>query len=129
MLNRRLNLCRMRCLIMSVISVFFLGCATERGTVKDLTLSMVLLNQGQPFVSREFAERLAFLVIDEKYPKDIFLVRRPASIEDKGKNWEVTVSNELIDPKDSLPRVGKKIVPKYLTITIRKENCEIVSVS
>jgi len=76
---------------MSVISVFFLGCATERGTVKDLTLSMVLLNQGQPFVSREFAE--------------------------------------LIDPKDSLPRVGKKIVPKYLTITIRKENCEIVSVS
>jgi hypothetical protein len=127
MLISTLTQYRMRCLIVSVISALAFGCTTERGTVENLSVSMMLLNDPQPFVSKEFAERLALLVIDEKYPKDIFLVQSPASVEDKGENWEVTFTNDL--PEDRLTRVRPRLVPKgRLTITIRKVNGAILSI-
>lgn len=92
---------------------------------------MIALNQGQPFISGAFAEQLALLVIEQKYPKDIFVVRGSARLVDKGEMWSVTFDNGLAAPDDksTLPMVGGKIVPRHLTITIRKTNGEIVSIT
>ncbi|MBX5461870.1 MAG: hypothetical protein IRZ28_12385 [Steroidobacteraceae bacterium] len=70
-------------------------------------------------------------MLDEKYTKDIFSARGPGTIEDEGDMWLVTVDNALVSPEDrsALPMSGGKIVPRRLTITIRKTNGEIVAIS
>jgi hypothetical protein len=92
---------------------------------------MTLFNQGHPFVSKSFAERLALLVFDEKYPKDIFSARGPGSIVDKGDVWLVTFENDLVSPEDvsAVPTFNGKVVTRRLTVTIRKTNGEIVTIS
>lgn len=104
---------------------------TQHKTMNTLSLSMMLLNQGQSFISGKFAERLALLVIDEKYPKDIFSARGAALMAEQGELWLATFDNELVSPDDksALPMSDGRIVPKRLTITIRKTNGEIVSIS
>jgi hypothetical protein len=99
--------------------------------MNDLSLSMSLLNQGRPFVSGRFAERLALLVIEEKYSEQFFKARGSATVVDKGETWSVTVENGLIDPQDKreLPFVGGELVPRRLTISIRKVNAEILSIT
>jgi hypothetical protein len=107
------------------------ACATEHGPMNNLSISMIALNHGQPFVSRGFADRLALLVIDEKDPRDVFSVRGSGSIVDKGDSWSVTFDNALIDPadKDSLPILDGRVVRRRLTITIRKANGEVISIT
>lgn len=96
-----------------------------------LSLSMTVLNNGQPFVSREFAGRLALLVIDEKYPSSVFSVRGSGSVVDRGDSWSVTFANALVPPTDAspLPMLGGEVVPRRLTITIRKTNGEVISIT
>ncbi len=96
-----------------------------------LSPSMLVLNQGRPFVSEQFAERLAKLVVDEKYPTDIFSVRGPGTVSSKGDSWLATFENALVPPEDGspLPMSNGKIIPRRLTITIRKTNGEIVAIS
>jgi hypothetical protein len=107
------------------------GCVTQHRTVTTLSLPMMLFNQGHPFVSESFAERLALLVFDEKYPKDIFSARGPGNIVDKGDVWLVTFENALVSPDDAnaLPTFDGKVVARRLTVTIRKTNGEIVTIS
>ena len=92
---------------------------------------MVALNHGQPFVSERFAERLALLVIEEKYPKDIFTTRGPGKIVDKGDLWLATFDNSLTSSEDGnvLAISEGRIIPKRLTITIRKTTGEIVAIT
>jgi len=106
-------------------------CVADQPPVNNLSLSMSLLNHGQPFVSARFAERLALLVLEEKYREQIFKARGSATVVDKGETWAVTVENALVDPQDQreLPFVGGELVPRQLTISIRKTNAEILSIS
>ena len=107
------------------------GCATQQRIMTSLNFTMIALNQGQPFVSERFAERLALLVIDDRYPKDFFLVRGSGVVTDKGDVWLVTFENALVAQGDdsALPMVSGAVVPRRLTITIRKVNGEIVDIS
>jgi hypothetical protein len=107
------------------------ACATEHGTVSNMSVSMLVLNQGQPFVSREFAERLARLVIDEKYSKDLFTAQGPPHIVDNGDTWSVTFANGQVNPADKspMPLIKGRLFSRRLTITIRKTNCEVISIT
>jgi hypothetical protein len=107
------------------------GCVTQHERVIPMSISMMLLNHGAPFVSQSFAERLALLVIGEKYPGDLFVVRGKGTVTDKGEVWAVTFENALVDPEDpaALPMVEGNLTAKRLTITIRKTNGEIVAIS
>lgn len=115
----------------AALVVFMSACVMEPRTASNLSISMIALNQGQPFVSKDFAERLALLVIEQKYPEDLFVVRGSAHLADKGDVWSVSFDNGLIGPDDKspLPMVGGKLVPRRLTITIRKTNGEIVAIT
>ena len=75
--------------------------------------------------------RLALLVIEEKYPKDVFSARGSGTTVDKGDLWEVTFDNALVSPDDTsaLPMRHGSIVPRRLTITIRKTSGEIIDIS
>ena len=95
----------------------------------QLDPSMILMNFEGPFVSREFAERLAVLVIDQKWPKDVFSRRGPGRVVDLGDAWSVTYQNALGNANDPIPTSGGKAVPKTLTIRIRKANGQIVAIS
>ena len=121
----------MKRLIATAILVLLGGCLTQHRTVTTLSLSMMLLNQGQPFVSEKFAERLAVLVIEEKYPKDIFSVHASGIIVGKEDTWLVTFDNALVSQEDKshLPMSDGRIIPRRLTITIRKTSGEIVAIS
>ena len=123
--------CNLKGVIATALLLSIAACVTERGNVTSLSVSMIALNQGQPFVSQSFAERLALLVIEEKYPRDFFTVRGSGNTVDKGDIWLVTFDNGLTDPSDknALAVVQGRVIPKRLTITIRKANCEIVAIS
>ncbi len=75
-----------------------------------------------PFVTRRLAERLAVAVIEEKYSKDTFVVRGAPQVLDQDSTWAVTVEN-------AVPLPAKSLLPKRLTILIRKANAEIVGMS
>lgn len=69
------------------LMIWLTVCVAEQSPMNDLSLSMSLLNQGRPFVSARFAERLALLVIEEKYSEQIFKARRSTTVIDKGETW------------------------------------------
>jgi hypothetical protein len=105
------------------------GCTTQHVKSDQLDPSMLLFNLQGNFVSKEFADRLAILVIDEKYPKEYFIRRGPGRIVDGGEAWSVTYENTLGNANDPIPISGGKIVPRTLTIRIRKLNGEIIAIS
>jgi hypothetical protein len=87
----------------------------------SLAASIDLQNLAGPFVTSAFAEKLALLVFLERYSKDIFVPRTPATVEDKGEVWWVTMDSALLlEPKS--------IRPFQLMVVIRKRNCEILGV-
>jgi hypothetical protein len=102
--------------------------ANERMNTPDL--SMVLLNYDKPFVSETLAERLATLVVAEKYPPDHFVVAARPQVSDLGELWSVTLINSIRrdDENSSLPTSNGILIAKQLTVTIRKYNAEIVSI-
>jgi hypothetical protein len=109
----------MKSSVFIALAFLLFGCKTVN---PRLDVSIMVENMNGPFVSREFAEHLALLVIEEKYPKDVFSVHGAAIVVDKGDVWWVSYNNELPSPEAS-------IRPKHLTIHIRKANGEIVAIS
>lgn len=89
-------------------------------------LSMTLLNVDQPFVSKEFSKRLALLVLDEKYPKDIFVYEESVTVTDNGETWVVIVNNSIFS--EDRASLGS-IIPRRLSVEIRKANGEIIGIS
>jgi uncharacterized protein YcfL len=116
-------------LIAAIIPLLLNGCAMSEKTSK-LTVSMLLFNQEESFVSEGFAKRLALLVIEEKYPKDIFIRHEGIRVLDQGEAWQVMIDNALVDTHDSsaLPIIEGKIVPKSLSILINKANGAIIKI-
>ncbi|MBO9828340.1 hypothetical protein J7373_08795 [Xanthomonas sp. A2111] len=121
----------MKILAILLVVIMTGGCAMQQKTTMPMSLSMMLMNQGHPFISKALAERIALAVINDKYPNDIFATNSPGLVVDKGEVWLVTFSNALISQADQspLPMLNGQIVPKKLTVTIRKKNGEIIDVS
>jgi hypothetical protein len=116
-------------LFLAPVVLFLGGCAVSHVKSVHLDPSMILFNFEGPFISREFAERLAVLVIEQKWPKDVFARRGPGQVVDQGDTWSVTYENILGNANDPIPTSGGKAVPRTLTIRIRKVNGEIVAIS
>jgi hypothetical protein len=95
------------------------GCVTER---RPMDMFMTLQNMSGPFVSQSFAERLAHLVIDEKYPKNIFSISGSGNVVDKGDAWWVTFDNSIAGTMATM-------IPRRLTVHIRKANGEILTIT
>ncbi len=110
----------MRSFVPITLLITLVGCRTTPHP--GLDISILVGNMHGPFVSREFAEHLALLVIKEKYTADVFSARGAGTVVDKGDVWWVTYDN-------GLPRSETSIIPKRLTIQIRKANGEIVAIS
>jgi hypothetical protein len=83
--------------------------------------SMELQNLMGPFVTQTFAQRLAVLVLEERYTSNVFLPKTPVVAVDKGELWSVTVEN-------ALPLQPVVVRPKDITVQIRKRNGEIVAI-
>lgn len=101
--------------------LFQMNAEVIASSVEENNVSMFLQNFGAPFVSREFADQLGRLVIREKYPRDIFLVKGIPTVLDKGESWSLTYSN-------AVHAVGRRVLPRVLTITIRKSDAAILSI-
>jgi hypothetical protein len=107
------------------------ACALNNEMTKQSSLSIFALNHGQPFVSMDFAARLAQLVVDEKYPKDVLLVTGPPRVLHMGDTWRVVFDKVVPGPVlDSLNPGAPHDdgVARRLTVVIRKTNAEIVSI-
>ncbi len=87
----------------------------------DLAPSMDFQNISGPFITPSFAERLALLVFQERYSKEIFVARTPTTVEDEGDIWRVTAGN-------ALPLEPRTIRPFKLVVVIRKRNGEILGI-
>jgi hypothetical protein len=109
----------MKQIIGIVLSVSMVGCVTDHRAMDPF---MKLQNISGPFVSQSFAERLARIVIEEKYPKNIFSVQGSGNVVDKGDTWWVTFDNAL---KGTIATM----VPIRLTVHIKKANGEIVTIT
>jgi hypothetical protein len=103
------------------------GCeAKESAPLRgDQSLSMYLSNALTPFVTKELAERLALLVLEEKYAS-IFTANLPATTKDECDAWLVTVTNK--DWSGESARAGS-IKPKQLSIRIRKRDAAILAIT
>ncbi len=94
------------------------------------SVSMILMNQGHPFVSKALAERLCLAILDDRYPDYIFRPKSQAEVSDGDDIWLVTFENELVPPDENsqLPMVNGKLVPRNLTFVIRKSNAEVIDI-
>lgn len=119
----------MRRIYLASLVLFLSACAVSHPGAVQPDPSMVLLNFEGPFVSRDFAEKLAVLVIDQKWSKDVFVRRGAGRIVDLGDAWSVTYENALDSGTDPMPTWKGKVVPRTLTIRIKKANGEILAIS
>ena len=85
---------------------------------KILGISMFLQNFHGCFISEKFSERLARLIMEEKYTSSLF-VAGSSVVTDGNDVWRVTFQNKL-------PSNGKDIRPSEITIAIRKANGAVV---
>lgn len=94
------------------------------------TFTMMALNSIQPFVSEAFARRMALLIIEDRYPPNVFSPKARGVVVDGGEVWRVTLDNELVDQSASqaLAMVDGAVVPIKLTFVIRKSNAEVVDI-
>lgn len=94
------------------------------------SISMMVLNSLQPFVSESFARRMALLVIEDRYPPSVFSPKGTGMVVDGGEVWRVTFDNGLVDSSDNqkMVMIDGVVVPRKLTFVIRKSNAEIVDI-
>jgi hypothetical protein len=110
--------------------VLFGGCVMQRGSMKEMSMTMVALNQIQPFVNERLAEKIARIIIEDKYPKDFFVIRGSASVVGDTDAWLVTFDNGAVDSSkpEKIVISNGRIVPGHLTIAIRKTDGAIVDI-
>lgn len=94
------------------------------------SFTMMALNSIQPFVSESFARRLALLIVEDRYPPDVFSPKASGVAIDDGEFWRVTLENDLVDQGDSqaIAMIAGAVVPRKLTFVIRKSNAEVVDI-
>jgi hypothetical protein len=96
----------------------------EKQTMTDKPgVSMLLQNYGAPFIDQKLGAGIARLLVNNKYPPDIFLAEDNVIIEDAGEFWKITLKNQLrVD-------VDRPYVTKSVRVTIKKSNGEILEIS
>jgi hypothetical protein len=92
---RHLALFLTACAILGMLFVASTAIPGERAPDPALSITMTLQNQKGPFVTRNFAERLARPVIEEKYQRNIFVITGSAKVLEADGMWWVTFSNAL----------------------------------
>ena len=90
--------------------------------VRDI--GMLLMNSPGPFVTRDFADHLAHLVIAEKYQGAV-VADEPGQVLDKGDARWVTVKVQRWLSPPAV--VDSPLTPTQLTICIQKRNAAIGS--
>jgi hypothetical protein len=121
---------RMKRHVFLTISMLFVGdlsSADDHAPTTQLSISMFLENYGGAFVTRHFAERMAQIVIEEKYPSNVIQFAGVADVVDKEGAWWVKV-NIRVPPASPIASLARKDLTQ-MTIQIRKTNAEIVSIS
>lgn len=93
--------------------------------------SMLLLNFQAPFVSENFAKRMAQITIEEKYPRSAFSSVVPGVAVDAGATWKVTLRNSLVSPGDTsyIPEINGGPTARELTVEICKDNAAVLGIS
>jgi len=91
---------------------------------------MMALNSVQPFASASFAQRMALLIIEDRYPSNVFSPKGAGVVVDGGEVWRVTFDNSLIsdDSSQKMAMIDGVVVPRKLTFVIRKSNAEVVDI-
>lgn len=114
--------------IVAALATAVIGCSPM---TDEPHISIVLLNQEGALVSQVMAERLAQVVVEEKYPRNIFVAKHPIEVLDQGEEWLVTIRNDLISDQDRslVPMANGEIVPRKLVVRIRKSNGEFLSIA
>ena len=88
-------------------------------------IGMLMMNSSGPFVTRDFADHLAHLVISEKYQGAV-LADEPSQVLDKGDTWWVTVKIQRWLSPPAV--VDSPLAPRQLTVCIRKKDAAIASI-
>lgn len=106
------------------------SCASREELRMNSSITMISLNSVQPFVSNSFARRMALLIIEDRYPPDVFSPKGSGMVVDDGEVWRVTFDNALVTENDvgKIAMVDGAIVPRKLTFVIRKSNAEVVDI-
>ena len=106
------------------------SCAPRREVRMNSSITMMALNIVQPFVSKSLAQRLALLIIKDRYPPSVFLPKGSGKVVDDGDAWHVTFDNGLVNENDhqKMVVVEGAVVPRRLTLVIRKSNAEIMDI-
>ena len=115
----------MRSIGYAIVFVVLCSCAYNKkgASLNNMTLSMRLQNEGQPFVSEKLAKEIAVLIVRERYPKNMFAFDGECTVKDLGDIWQVAVHNST----STTDTFGYNI--KAITVKIRKSNAEVVDVS
>lgn len=130
-----LDLYRRRCsrivfgLLVLMLMTSFDGVTRERD-MADWNLQLMLLNSPEhPLISRDIAERLALLIVEERYPKDFFDVGSVNTMDDRDQ-WRVEVINRLTENfgEQASRTADGRVLPAQLTFRIRKFDGQITSV-
>jgi hypothetical protein len=111
-------------LVLAPALLLWHGAASSQNSTQQADISMLLQNDAGPFVTSDFARKLAVLVMAQKYAGVIF---DPAGIEvlDKGDVWWVTVPVKEW-PKDM--QTLKPALPERLTLWIRKTDAAVLAI-
>lgn len=117
-------------MVATLALVAIASCASRRELRMNSSITMMALNSVQPFVSKSFAQRMALLIIEDRYPPDVFLPKGPGTVVDDGEVWRVTFDNDLVDENNHQENVmvGGAIVPRKLVFVIRKSNAEVMDI-
>lgn len=82
-------------LIIPMLFVGALSNADDHAPTPQLSISMFLENYGGAFVTRHFAERMAQILIEEKYPTNVLQFAGVADVVDKEGVWWVKVNIQV----------------------------------
>lgn len=119
------------CLLVAVVAALLSaapGCSSA-GKAMDQSIAMIALNSVQPFASETYAKKVALLVLDDRYPKSVFLPQEGGTVVDGGDVWSVTFENSLLkDNRDAFPILDGVLLPRTLTFEIRKADAAIVDI-
>ena len=116
----------MRCTLVLAPALFLWhgAASSQNSTQQQADISMLLQNHSGPFVTSDFAQKLAVLVMAQKYAGVIF---DSAGVEvlDKGDVWWVKVPVKEW-PKDM--QTLKPALPEHLTFWIRKTDAAVLAI-
>ena len=102
-----------------------LTCCAEirsKGMGGGLDVSVYLQNFGGDFITSDTAVRLARVLVESRYSKNVFQSDQRSRVTDGGDCWNVVFFNQV----DSIPVLGTKF--EELHISVKKSSGEFVKV-